>query len=79
MWSKSRSTLHKKVKKFLDSGEGSGMRTFTKPHEIAEFHRLARGVSARTYQERLLDAGIPDDERQLIVCGNAERVWNISA
>jgi hypothetical protein len=58
---KTRSTLRKKVKRFLDSGEGSRMRSFAKPDEIAEFHRLARGISARTYQERLLDAGIPED------------------
>ena len=78
--SKSRSTLHKKVKKFLDSGEGSGMRSFTKPHEIAEFHRLARGVSARTYQERLLDAGIPEDasfvrELESLASRNAVRAY----
>src|SRR5437899_5849127 len=58
--SKTRSTLRKKVKKFLDSGEGSTMRSFAQPDEIAEFHRLARAVSARTYQEKLLGAGIPE-------------------
>lgn len=58
--SKTRSTLRKKVKRFLDSSGDACMKSFSQPYQIAEFHRLARHVSARTYQEKLLDAGIPD-------------------
>lgn len=58
---KSRNTLKRKVRKFLDLGGGSGMREYHGPKEIVEFHRRARAVSALTYQERLLDAGLPAD------------------
>jgi Acetyltransferase (GNAT) domain len=62
---KTRNTLRRKVKHLLAQGAGSGMRQFRKPEEMPEFHRLARMVSALTYQERLLDAGLPDDEEFL--------------
>ena len=77
---KTRSTLRRKVKKFLDSGEGSTMRSFAQPDEIAEFHRLARVVSVRTYQEKLLDAGIPENpgfvrELEALASRNAVRAY----
>lgn len=56
---KSRNTLRRKVRRFFDSGPGCEMRVYQRPGEMAEFHRLARDVSALTYQEKLLDAGIP--------------------
>jgi CelD/BcsL family acetyltransferase involved in cellulose biosynthesis len=59
--SKTRSTLRRKVKRFLELGEGSGMREFKRPQEMEEFHALARSVSRVTYQEKLLDAGLPDN------------------
>jgi CelD/BcsL family acetyltransferase involved in cellulose biosynthesis len=58
---KTRSTLRRKVKRFLELGEGCGMRTFKRPEEMEEFHRLARAVSRVTYQEKLLDAGLPEE------------------
>jgi CelD/BcsL family acetyltransferase involved in cellulose biosynthesis len=58
---KTRSTLRRKVKRFLELGEGCGMRAFKRPEEMAEFHRLARAVSRVTYQEKLLDAGLPEE------------------
>lgn len=57
---KSRSTLKRKVKRFLELGEGCEMRRFSRPEEMAKFHQLAREISALTYQEKLLDAGIPE-------------------
>lgn len=59
--SKTRSTISRKIKKFTEHCGGT-MRwhTYSSPTEMAEFHRLARGVSALTYQERLLDAGLPE-------------------
>ena len=58
---KTRGTLRRKVRKFLEMGEDSGMREFRKPEEMEGFVRQARGISARTYQEKLFDAGIPGD------------------
>ena len=61
--SKSRSTLRKKVRRFAEHcGNAHPCREFQRPEEMAEFHRLARTVSAKTYQERLLRSGLPDTE-----------------
>ena len=59
---KTRSTLNRKLKKFggLNSGQIHWER-FTRPEELERFWTLARDVSAKTYQERLLDAGLPQD------------------
>lgn len=60
---KTRSTIARKVRKFEQYCGGKlDWRTYAQPSEMAEFHRLARAVSSKTYQERLLDAGIPDGE-----------------
>lgn len=59
---KSRSTLRRKVRKFSEiSGGELDIRVYRNSDEIAEFQTLARRVSAKTYQEKLLDAGLPDD------------------
>ncbi|MGJ8537519.1 MAG: GNAT family N-acetyltransferase, partial [Parasphingopyxis sp.] len=59
---KSRSTLRRKVRKFAEiSGGELDIRIYQSAEEMAEFQALARRVSAKTYQERLLDAGLPDD------------------
>lgn len=61
--SKTRSTINRKVKKYAaHSGGGIHWKTYKMPGEMREFFRLARGVSKLTYQERLLDAGIPHSE-----------------
>jgi CelD/BcsL family acetyltransferase involved in cellulose biosynthesis len=73
--SKSRSTLRRKVRKFgqLCGGEPD-WRTYRTPAEMEEFYRLARGVSQKTYQERLLDAGLPEtDEFRKRMLEAAER------
>lgn len=58
---KTRSTLQRKVRRFLEqSGSQPAWRVFRTPEEIEEFYRDARAVSALTYQERLMDAGLPD-------------------
>jgi len=57
---KSRNTLLRKVRKLAAaSGGAADFREYARPAEIAEFLGLAREVSAKTYQERLWDAGIP--------------------
>ncbi len=58
---KSRSTLRRKVRRFVELGPGCEMREYKRPGDMAEFHRLAREVSALTYQEKLLDAGLPTE------------------
>ncbi len=60
--SKTRANLRKKVRRFEEHCEGTARwQLYRSPGEMAEFHRLARLVSAHTYQERLLDAGLPAD------------------
>jgi hypothetical protein len=59
---KSRSTLLRKVRKFADASGGStDWREFTLAREMQEFYTQAREISRKTYQERLLDAGLPED------------------
>lgn len=59
---KTRSTISRKVRRFQDHCGGElRWRVFKTPEDMPAFHALARQVSAKTYQERLLDAGIPDD------------------
>lgn len=61
--SKTRSTINRKIKKYTEyCGGNISWKTYTLPNEMREFFRLARAVSKLTYQERLLDAGIPDSE-----------------
>jgi hypothetical protein len=63
---KSRSTLQRKVRRFADASGGTiNWREFALAAEMEEFHALARGISMRTYQERLLDAGLPEDPQFL--------------
>jgi Acetyltransferase (GNAT) domain len=60
--SKSRSTLKRKVRRFFESaGTSQALREFSRPEEMGEFHRLALALSRKTYQHRMLDAGIPDE------------------
>ena len=65
--SKTRSTITRKMKRFAQHCDGKiDMRVYRSPDELDEFLDIARSVSAETYQERLLDAGLPDtaDYRQ---------------
>lgn len=57
---KTRSTILRKVRKFeAHSGGEIKWRVYRSAVELKEFHHHARAVSEKTYQERLLDAGIP--------------------
>jgi len=61
--SKTRSTINRKIKKYAEHCGGNIVwKTYKRPDEMREFFRLARMVSKLTYQERLLDAGIPESE-----------------
>ena len=60
--SKTRATLTRKTKKFADLGDGPiRWERITRAEELDRFWTLARQVSVKTYQERLLDAGLPVD------------------
>ncbi|WP_245795355.1 GNAT family N-acetyltransferase [Thioalkalivibrio denitrificans] len=55
--------MRRKLRKFeRESGGTIDWRTYRTPEEMETFYRLAREVSSRTYQERLLDAGLPTEE-----------------
>jgi CelD/BcsL family acetyltransferase involved in cellulose biosynthesis len=64
--SSSRSTLRRKSRRLAERCGGTlDVRHYTSPAEVDEFHRHARAVSALTYQERLLDDGLPEGEEAL--------------
>lgn len=70
--SKTRSTISRKIRKYTEHCGGSiSWRVYRSPGEMAEFFRQARTVSRATYQERLLDAGLPDSEE---FCKEMERL-----
>jgi len=59
---KSRSTLKRKLKKFtLVSGGQIDWKEYASVAEMETFFELALSLSAKTYQERLLGAGLPND------------------
>jgi len=61
--SKTRSTINRKIRKYAEHCGGTiPWKTYKAPGEMRDFFRHARTVSKSTYQERLLDAGIPDSE-----------------
>lgn len=76
--SKTRSTIVRKVKKYAEHSGGTiSWRRYASAEEIKAFLPLARELSAKTYQERLLDAGLPNDEaftRQALEDAAANRV-----
>ena len=57
--SKTRQTLGRKTRKLL--GAGATFHAYRTPGEMEVFIRLARELSAKTYQERLLGVGFPSD------------------
>lgn len=58
----SRSTLKRKRRKLEEASGGAlDVRQYSRPGEVGEFFTHARAVSAETYQEKLLDAGLPAD------------------
>jgi CelD/BcsL family acetyltransferase involved in cellulose biosynthesis len=59
--SKTRSGIKRKIRKFAKESGGLDVRSYSTPSEIENFFELARPVSAASYQERLLDCGLPND------------------
>lgn len=78
---KSRSTLKRKARRLTErSGGALDLRCYRSPEEMAAFHRDARALSARTYQERRLGAGLPDGPEalagmQALARRDAVRAW----
>jgi hypothetical protein len=61
MSSKTRSTLTRKVKRYADfCGGDIRWAMYKTPDEMDTYHRLARMVAEKSYQERLFDCGLPD-------------------
>ena len=60
---KTRSTLRRKAKKFAKADGGTlDVRAYTTADEVERFLDHALPLSEKTYQARLLDAGLPDSE-----------------
>lgn len=58
--SKTRSTFRRKIRKFSEASGGQiKWDCYHEPEHMARFYRLARDISKKTYQERLLKAGLP--------------------
>lgn len=61
--SKTKSTLRRKVRKFAENSGGRIVwKTYRSPDQLEEFFHHARSVSRLTYQERLLNVGLPDSD-----------------
>ena len=61
--SKTLSTMRRKIKKLKNSCEsGESVRIFTTPDEIVEFVEIAREISKKTFQYKLLNQGLQDGE-----------------
>lgn len=64
--SKTRSTLRRKVRKYEKHCGGSiPWKRYRSSEQMPAFFELARQVSALTYQEKLLDAGLPESPQFL--------------
>jgi len=67
--------LRRKLRRFAESsGAAPLLREYRSPREMTEFHRVARAVSARSYQERL-GTGLPATKEfldELIALADAE-------
>ncbi len=60
---KSRATLKRKLKRYAElSGGAIDVRGYRTADEMAAFVEAASAVSRKSYQHRLLDAGLPDDD-----------------
>lgn len=74
---KTRSTLRRKAKKLAEETGGFTVTEHRTPAEIEAFLTLALPLSARTYQARLLDAGLPatpQARRAMLEAAEADRM-----
>jgi len=75
---KTRSTLRRKARKLAEETPGGyNVTEHRTPAELEAFLAAALPLSARTYQARLLDAGLPEDaaaRRAMLEAGEADRM-----
>lgn len=75
---KTRATLKRKIKRFAEMSGGSlDIRCYRTPEEIEVFAEIAVPLSRKSYQHRLLDAGLPEGDaatRDMIALAAADRV-----
>jgi CelD/BcsL family acetyltransferase involved in cellulose biosynthesis len=65
--SKTRSTINRKVKKYAEyCGGDISWKIYRAADEMLDFFQLARSVSEKTYQEKLLGAGLPNSKEFLM-------------
>jgi CelD/BcsL family acetyltransferase involved in cellulose biosynthesis len=71
---KSRATLRRKARKFASlHGDSIDWRVYTSIDQMPDYHRLARQVAVKTYQEKLFNGALPADERfKMDLCKLAE-------
>jgi len=73
-----RQGVRRKAKKIAaESGGELDVRRFRTPEELEAFHKVARRISLRTYQEKLLGSGLPDTSEfrnDMIALAAADRV-----
>lgn len=76
--SKTRSTLSRKARRLADRFEGGfSVRSYRTADEVAEFTAIAGALSGRTYQARLMQAGLPTggaDVAEAVVAAAADKV-----
>lgn len=81
MSANARSQLKRKAKRVAaESGGALDVRRYRTPQELEAFHDIARRISMRTYQERLLGGGLPDtseflDEMVRMAVAGRVRAW----
>ncbi len=62
--SNARATIKRKARRLAEqSGGALDVRRFRTPDALTHFHPVARALAERTYQERLMGAGLPADDR----------------
>ena len=77
---KTRSGLRRKLRKFAEiSGGAIDWRQYRTPQELPKFFELARTVSAKTYQERLLGVGLPAYQAFITASLNSSENDNVRA
>jgi hypothetical protein len=58
---RTKSTISRKTRKWTELAHGTlDVREYRTPSELYSFHQYAREISCQTYQERLLNAGLPN-------------------
>ncbi len=78
--SKTRSTLSRKARRLADQFDGGfAVRSYRTSDEVAEFMAAAGALSARTYQARLMQAGLPAGEADVAEAVAAAAVDKVRA